>query len=116
MGRCRPHRLAPLPGDGERVDLTPYPRAIAVAVVFPRAVIQDLLRGPSHTYLYYYNIINARLDDIALRLSNLLQANGLPPTRSPPPSATAATVCRAFSRTGWRPTWPAWAGSARTAA
>ena len=68
--------LAPLPGDGERVHLTPYPRAIAVAIIFPRAVVQDLLRGPSHTYLYYYNIVNARLDDVALRLSNLLQAGG----------------------------------------
>lgn len=68
--------LSPLPGDGERVELTPYPRAVSVAVFFPRQVIQDLLRGPSLTYLYYYNVLNSRLDDIALRVSNLLQRAG----------------------------------------
>lgn len=66
----------PLPGDGERVDLAPYPRAITVALAFPRTVIQDLLKGPSHTYLYFYNVMNSRLDDIALRLSNSLQFAG----------------------------------------
>jgi epoxyqueuosine reductase len=68
--------IAPLPGDGQRVDLAPYPRAVSVAVIFPRAIVQELLRGPSHTYLYEYNILNARLDDIALRVSNLLQTAG----------------------------------------
>jgi epoxyqueuosine reductase len=68
--------VAPLPGDGERVDLAPYPRAVSIAVIFPRAIVQELLRGPSHTYLYEYNILNARLDDIGLRVSNFLQAAG----------------------------------------
>ena len=58
------------------MDLAPYPRAVSVAVIFPRAIVQELLRGPSHTYLYEYNILNARLDDIALRVSNLLQTAG----------------------------------------
>lgn len=68
--------VTPLPGDGERVDLAPYPRAVSIAVIFPRAIVQELLRGPSHTYLYEYNILNARLDDIALRVSNSLQVVG----------------------------------------
>jgi epoxyqueuosine reductase len=68
--------VASLPGDGERVDLALYARAVSVAVVFPRAIVQELLRGPSHTYLYEYSILNARLDDIALRVSNLLQVAG----------------------------------------
>ena len=68
--------IAPLPGDGERVDLAPYPRAMSIAVIFPRAIVQELLRGPSHTYLYEYNILNTRLDDIALRVSNALQVAG----------------------------------------
>ncbi|MDP3046651.1 MAG: epoxyqueuosine reductase, partial [Chloroflexota bacterium] len=68
--------IAPLPGDGERVDLMPYPRAVSIAVIFPRAIVQELLRGPSHTYLYEYNILNTRLDDIALRVSNTLQVAG----------------------------------------
>ncbi len=68
--------VSPLPGDGERVDLALYPRAVSVAVIFPLAIVQELLRGPSHTYLYEYNVLNAHLDDIALRVSNLLQAAG----------------------------------------
>jgi len=65
--------LSPLPGDGVRVDLAPFPRAVSIAVFFPKTIIQDLLAGPSLTYLYEYNILNARLDDLALRVSNLLQ-------------------------------------------
>jgi epoxyqueuosine reductase len=68
--------ITPLPGDGERLGLAPYPRAVSIAVIFPRAIVQELLRGPSHTYLYEYNILNARLDDIALRVNNVLQAAG----------------------------------------
>ena len=49
---------------------------MSIAVIFPRAIVQELLRGPSHTYLYEYNILNSRLDDIALRVSNVLQVAG----------------------------------------
>lgn len=68
--------VSPLPGDGPRVPLDPYPRAISVAVTFPPAIVQELLDGPSHTYLYYYNILNTRLDDIALRLCSFLARQG----------------------------------------
>lgn len=47
-------------------------RAIAVGVFFPAAVVDQLTQGPTHTYLYYYKVINSRLDDIALRLTSLL--------------------------------------------
>jgi epoxyqueuosine reductase QueG len=68
--------LTALPGDDARVDLSPYPRAVSIAVLFPKAIVQELLAGPSYTYLYHYNVINARLDDLALRTSNLLQTKG----------------------------------------
>jgi len=51
-------------------------RAISLAVFFPKSVINELAEGPTHTYLKYYDVINARLDDIALRLSNYLQKKG----------------------------------------
>jgi epoxyqueuosine reductase len=51
-------------------------RAISVAVFFPKVVLNELAEGPTHTYLYYYDVINARLNDIALRISNLLQKKG----------------------------------------
>lgn len=68
--------LSPLPGDGARVDLAAYPRAVSIAVLFPKAIVQELLAGPSHTYLYHYNVVNARLDDVALRVSSRLQTEG----------------------------------------
>ncbi|ATW28689.1 4Fe-4S double cluster binding domain-containing protein [Candidatus Formimonas warabiya] len=51
-------------------------RAVSVAVFFPKAVINELAQGPTHTYLNYYDAINTRLDDIALRMSNFLQKKG----------------------------------------
>ncbi|GAW93701.1 4Fe-4S double cluster binding domain-containing protein [Calderihabitans maritimus] len=53
-----------------------YPRAVVMAVFFPAAVVDQLAEGPTHTYLYYYKVINTRLDDIALRVSNFLQEQG----------------------------------------
>ncbi|MEL7567625.1 MAG: 4Fe-4S double cluster binding domain-containing protein [Dehalobacterium sp.] len=51
-------------------------RAISAAVFFPKAVLNELADGPTHTYLYYYDVINVRLNDIALRASNFLQKKG----------------------------------------
>lgn len=51
-------------------------RAVSASVFFPRLVVNELADGPTHTYLRYYDTINARLDDIALRLSNYLQKKG----------------------------------------
>jgi epoxyqueuosine reductase len=53
-----------------------FDRAISVAVFFPKSVLNELADGPTHTYLYYYDVINAKLNDIALRVSNLLQKRG----------------------------------------
>lgn len=53
-----------------------YNRAVALAVCFPLEVIQELLEGPTHTYLHYYRVVNACLDDLALRISNYLQVRG----------------------------------------
>jgi epoxyqueuosine reductase QueG len=64
------------PPEHEAVDVSPYPRAISIAVAFPGAVVQELAKGPSRTYLYYYRVLNTRLDDIALGLAVLLQRKG----------------------------------------
>ena len=53
-----------------------FDRAISIAVFFPKTVLNELADGPTHTYLYYYDVINARLNDIALRVSNYLQKKG----------------------------------------
>lgn len=53
-----------------------YPRAISLGVFFPRQVVNDLLDGPTHTYLRYYDVLNSRLDDMACRLANFLERQG----------------------------------------
>ncbi len=54
----------------------PYPFAVVFAVHFPTAVVDELLQGPSHHYLAYYDIINAKLNDIGLRCANHLEQCG----------------------------------------
>jgi len=56
--------------------LAQFDRALAAAVYFPREVINELCYGPAHTYLHYYRVVNARLDDIALRLTGFLRERG----------------------------------------
>lgn len=57
-------------------NLTRYPRAVAIGVFFPKAVIDELAHGPTHTYLHYYRVVNVRVDDIVLRLNNFLERQG----------------------------------------
>lgn len=51
-------------------------RAVSMAVCFPREVIDQLLEGPTHTYLHYYRVVNVRLDDLGLRAAIWLQNHG----------------------------------------
>ncbi len=53
-----------------------YPRAVSMGLYFPRQVVNELLVGPTHTYLRYYDVLNARLDDMAMRLANFLEEQG----------------------------------------
>ncbi len=53
-----------------------YPRAVSVGVFFPAAVIEQLADAPTLTYQAYYDIVNARLNDIALRTTLLLEKAG----------------------------------------
>jgi epoxyqueuosine reductase len=53
-----------------------YPRAVVVAVHFPTAIVQDLLHGPSHTYLAYYDIVNHKINECCLLLANYLAKAG----------------------------------------
>ncbi|MDR0512148.1 MAG: hypothetical protein LBG93_03485, partial [Treponema sp.] len=43
-----------------------YPRAVSVAVNFPRAVMNELCDGPTLTYVRYYDALNASLDHIGV--------------------------------------------------
>ncbi len=53
-----------------------YPRAVVFGLPYPREVVNQLAEGPTHTYLYYYNVLNTKLDELALRCALMLQDEG----------------------------------------
>ena len=53
-----------------------YNRAVSAAVYFPKQVLNQILDGPTLTYQAYYDIVNARLNDIALRTTVYLEELG----------------------------------------
>jgi len=57
-------------------ELLHLPRAISMGLPYPAGVVNQLADAPSHTYLYYYKVLNTRLDDLALLLANRLQEAG----------------------------------------
>lgn len=57
-------------------DLVHLDRAVVMAIPYPVAVVNQLKDGPTHTYLYYYNVLNAKLDQLAFNVANFLQEQG----------------------------------------
>lgn len=53
-----------------------YSHAVTIAVNFPKAVVNQLLVAPSHSYLRYYDVINNRLDEMTLAAANYLESLG----------------------------------------
>jgi len=53
-----------------------YPGAVSMGVFFPTKIIDLLETGPQQIYSYYYQVINNKLDELALVVSNLLCQNG----------------------------------------
>lgn len=53
-----------------------FPRAVSIAIFFPREIIQEQAVGPTRSYSYFYAAINRQLDSIGFRLSNFLQQKG----------------------------------------
>jgi epoxyqueuosine reductase QueG len=53
-----------------------YPRAISIAVNFPRAVLDEVAFGPTLTYVRYYEAVNTALDRISFYGAEWLDARG----------------------------------------
>ncbi|MDD3173664.1 MAG: 4Fe-4S double cluster binding domain-containing protein [Herbinix sp.] len=53
-----------------------FPKAISVAIFFPKEIIQEQKAGPTRSYSYFYHAINRQLDSIGLTISNILQSAG----------------------------------------
>lgn len=51
-------------------------KAVSIGVPYPKDVVNELVDGPTHTYLYYYKILNTKLDDIALQIAIKLEEKG----------------------------------------
>ena len=51
-------------------------KAIVLGVPYPKEIVNELAEGPTHTYLYYYKILNTKLDDLALQIAIHLEAEG----------------------------------------
>jgi epoxyqueuosine reductase len=49
---------------------------VMLGVPYPISVINQLEAAPTHTYLHYYNVLNAKLDQAALSLALCLQEHG----------------------------------------
>ncbi len=63
-------------GDFFGASFRDYPRAVSVAVFMPNQVLDELLEGPTHTYLAYYDIANALLNEICFKLNKDLEKMG----------------------------------------
>jgi epoxyqueuosine reductase len=57
-------------------DLLHYERGVVMAIPYPVTVVNQLNEGPTHTYLYYYNVLNTSLDNLALKIAIFLQDKG----------------------------------------
>lgn len=57
-------------------ELLHLERAVVMAIPYPVAVVNQLQKGPTHTYLYYYKILNTSLDDMAFKIALHLQEKG----------------------------------------
>lgn len=53
-----------------------YPRAVSIAIRLSDSVMNEIDKQPTPLYSSHYCRVNALLDDIAIRVTNLLQMNG----------------------------------------
>jgi epoxyqueuosine reductase len=56
--------------------LVDFPRAVSIAVRLSSSVMDSIDRQPTPLYAAHYSRVNALLDDLAIRTTNLLQARG----------------------------------------
>lgn len=58
------------------IDFSALNYAVSFSVPFPGQIINQLREGPSRTYLYYYNVLNTRIDQLAIKISSCLESKG----------------------------------------
>ena len=70
--------LAPFKGAATAPEdlADPYGRAISLGIGLSRGVIEGLVDGPTLLYSHHYSVVNALLDQIALRLCRMIEKHG----------------------------------------
>lgn len=53
-------------------------RAVSLAFRLSEGVMEDLIDGPTKLYFFHYQRVNIFLDELALKVTNLIQARGWP--------------------------------------
>lgn len=48
--------------------------AISIAVRLPNSIIDEIVHGPTMEYAYHYHVVNALLNEIAIKTTNLIQS------------------------------------------
>ena len=51
-------------------------RAVSFGVYLPKRVVDEVMEHPTHTYLAYYDIANSLINEVGLRVNNLLMKMG----------------------------------------
>ena len=51
-------------------------RAVSFGVYLPKRIVDEVMEHPTHTYLAYYDISNSLINQIGLRVNNLLMKMG----------------------------------------
>ena len=57
-------------------ELWGFPRVVSMGVFLPVKIINMLEKGPQQTYSYYYNVVNQKLDELAIMISNFIYKEG----------------------------------------
>ncbi|MEW6455382.1 MAG: 4Fe-4S double cluster binding domain-containing protein [Acidobacteriota bacterium] len=70
---------ATLIGFGDLRDCIPWKlrhlrNAVSIAVRLPDSIIDEIVRGPTMEYAYHYHVVNALLNEIAIKTTNLIQS------------------------------------------
>ncbi|GAB6147149.1 4Fe-4S double cluster binding domain-containing protein [Desulfocicer niacini] len=68
-------RLTGIDTDPEDL-LKGYPRAVSIAIRLSDSIMDEIDTQPTPLYSSHYSRVNALLDEVAIRVTNLLQSNG----------------------------------------
>ncbi len=70
--------------------------AVSIAVRLSDPIIDEVIHGPTKEYAYHHHVVNALLNEIALKTSNLIQSSGYKAFPVPASQTTDKKMLRAI--------------------